>query len=107
MISELVMFALPAGITREEVIAGMHEVAPHWRRNPDLVRKTFLYDAAAGEAGALYLWSERAAAERAHDADWRARLLARYGSEPTIRYFETPLVVDNALGAVINTEGAS
>jgi hypothetical protein len=104
MISELVMFALPDGLTRDEVVEGMRDVAPHWRANPDLVRKTFLYDAEAGQAGALYLWPDRQSAERAHDEAWRARIRARYGSDPVIRYFETPLVVDNALGAILDTE---
>ncbi len=101
MISELVMFDLPAGTTRDEVVAGMREVAPAWRRNPDLVRKTFLYDAASCRTGALYLWRNRAAAEAAHDAAWRQRVMDRYGSVPTQHWFDTPLVVDNALGATI------
>lgn len=101
MITEYVLFALPRDITREQVVAGMHEVAPRWRAEPDLIRKTFVYDAQAGIAGAFYLWKNRAAAERAHDEAWRQRIHTTYGSEPTIRYFETPLVVDNALGRVI------
>lgn len=106
MITEHVLFDLPAGISREEVIAGMREVAPHWRAMPDLVRKTFLYDPAANQAGAFYLWHDRAAAERAHDAAWRQRLRDRYGCEPQVRYFETPLVVDNALGETIEAPHA-
>ncbi len=101
MISELVMFDLPAGMTREQVVDGMREVAPSWRRNPDLIRKTFLYDAARSRTGALYLWKNRAAADRAHDDAWRRRVRDRYGSEPVLQYFETPLVVDNALGQTI------
>jgi Putative mono-oxygenase ydhR len=101
MITEYVLFGLPAGISRAEVVAGMHEVAPRWRSEPDLIRKTFIYDPAAGQAGAFYLWKNRAAAARAHDEAWRQRIRATYGSEPTIRVFETPLVVDNALGNVI------
>jgi len=106
MISELVSFALPPGMTREEVIEGMREVAPNWQRNPDLIRKTFLYDPQAGQTGALYLWPDRESAERAHDEAWRARIRAKYGSEPVIRYFETPLVVDNALGVIIDARDA-
>lgn len=101
MITEYVLFDLPRGLSREEVIAGMHEVAPRWRAEKDLIRKTFVYDPAAGQAGAFYLWTHRAAAERAHDEAWRQRLRASYGSEPVIRYFDTPLVVDNALGQTI------
>jgi hypothetical protein len=105
MITEYVIFDLPTGISREEVVAGMREVAPHWRATPDLVRKTFLYDAQANQAGAFYTWTNRAAAERAHDAAWRQRLRDSYGCEPVVRYFETPLVVDNALGQTIEGQG--
>jgi hypothetical protein len=102
MITELILFSLPPGISREEVVAGMHEVAPRWQSEPDLIRKTFIYDVEAGQAGAFYLWKTRASAQVAHGEAWRNRIRASYGSEPTIRYFETPLVVDNALGKVIS-----
>lgn len=101
MITEFVLFDLPAGIGRDEVVADMREVAPRWRREADLIRKTFLYDPEAGISGAFYLWRNREAALRAHDAAWRERLRRRYGSEPVIRFFDTPLVVDNALGQTI------
>ena len=101
MISELVMFDLPPGISRAEVVAGMREIAPHWRANPDLIRKTFLYDPERGQAGALYLWKRKADAARWHDAAWRQRIQDAYGSTPVIRYFETPIVVDNALQATV------
>ncbi len=101
MITEFVLFDLPLGISRDEVVAGMREVAPRWRAEPDLIRKTFVYDPAAGQAGAFYLWTHRDAALRAHDAAWREGLRQRYGSEPVIRFFETPLVVDNTLGQTI------
>lgn len=101
MITEYVLFDLPPGISRDEVVAGMREVAPRWRREAALIRKTFIYDPQAGVAGAFYLWHDRAAAEHAHDDAWRQRIHDAYGSVPTIRYFETPLVVDNALDATI------
>ena len=72
-----------------------------WRADAALIRKTFVYDAGENQAGAFYLWPYRAAAERAHDAAWRRRIVETYGSEPVIRYFETPLVVDNVLGATM------
>lgn len=105
MITEFVLFAIPAGTPREEIVAGMHAVAPRWQSEPELIRKTFLYDPQAGEAGACYLWHHRAAAEAAHGEAWRQRIRDAYGSEPRIRYFETPLVVDNALGRLV-VEGA-
>lgn len=101
MISELVWFDLPAGIRREEVVDGMREVAPHWRANPDLIRKTFLYDPGRGRTGALYLWKTREAADAAHGEAWQQRVREKYGSVPTREFFETPLVVDNALGRTV------
>lgn len=101
MITEYVLFDLPPGITREEVVQGMRDVAPRWRADPALIRKTFVYDAEGGQAGAFYLWPSVADAQRAHDAAWRQRIRDSYGSEPVIRYFETPLVVDNVLGKTI------
>lgn len=47
------------------------------------------------------------AGERAHDEAWRARIRATYGSEPRIRWLETPLVVDNALGRIVAEDAAA
>jgi hypothetical protein len=101
MITEYVLFDLPRGISRQEVVAGMHAVAPRWQKEPNLIRKTFVFDETANQAGAFYLWKDRASAEAAHDGAWRQRIRTTYGSEPEIRYFDTPLVVDNALGQLI------
>ena len=101
MITEYVLFDLPKGISRDEVVAGMHAVAPRWRKEPNLIRKTFVFDELAGQAGAFYLWTDRASAEAAHDESWRQAIRSTYGSEPRIRYFETPLVVDNALDRLV------
>jgi hypothetical protein len=101
MITEFVQFALPEGISRQKVVEGMRSVAPKWRANPQLIRKTFVYDPQANEAGAFYLWKNRAAAEAAHDEEWRQGVIARYGHPPRIRYFETPVVVDNLVGETI------
>jgi hypothetical protein len=107
MITELVLFDLPDGISRDAVVRGMRQVSEHWRDNQELVRKNFLYDPAAGQAGGAYLWPSVEAAQRGHDAAWRARLKAMYGCEPTIRYFETPVIVDNALGKIIDEDASS
>jgi hypothetical protein len=101
MITEYVLFGLPEGMSRADVVAGMHEVVPRWRTEPDLIRKTFVYDPVAKQGGAFYLWKNRPSAEVAHGEAWRQRIRSTYGSEPTIRYFETPLVIDNALGQVV------
>ena len=101
MITEYVMFDVPRSMTREQVVEGMRAVAPHWRANPDLIRKTFLWDAENSRSGAFYLWHRKEDALRAHDDTWRKRVKDTFGSVPVIQYFETPMVVDNALGRVV------
>ncbi len=101
MITEYVLFDVPKNMTRDEVVASMRAVAPKWRAEPDLIRKTFVYDAEAGQTGAFYLWKNKAAAQAAHGEDWRRGVMQTFGSVPVIRYFDTPLVVDNALQKTI------
>jgi hypothetical protein len=96
MITEFVLFDVPATMTREQVVAGMRAVAPKWRANPDLIRKTFVYDPDEKQTGAFYLWKNKAAALKAHEDDWRRGVLDAFDSVPVIRFFQTPLVVDNA-----------
>ena len=101
MITEIVIFDIPDGMTREEVVTNYHRSAPKWRANADLIRKNYLYDADKRRAGGVYLWRSMQAARRAHDAAWLDRVGRTHGSEPIVQYFETPLVADNAIGRTI------
>jgi hypothetical protein len=67
MITEIVTLRLPQAATREEIIAKFEKTAPAWRENPDLIRKSYLYDADNGIVGGVYLWSDKSDAEK-----WRA-----------------------------------
>lgn len=106
MITEIVVFDLPDGMSREDVVANYRRSAPNWRANPDLIRKNYLYDATARKAGGVYLWRSMEAARRARDAAWLERVRRTYGSEPVIQYFTTPLIVDNALGRTLEEADA-
>ena len=101
MITEIITFAIPDGMTRDEVVANYRRSAPTWRANPDLIRKNYLFDAETRRAGGVYLWRSMEAARRARDAAWLDRVRRTYGSEPIVQYFETPLVADNAIGQTI------
>ena len=39
MITEVITFGIPDGMTREEVVANFRRSAPGWRADPDLIRK--------------------------------------------------------------------
>lgn len=106
MITEIIVFDLPDGMTREEVLANYRRSAPNWRANPDLIRKNYLYDAESRKPGGVYLWRDMDAARRARDAAWLERVRRTYGSEPVVQYFTTPLIVDNALDRTIEAADA-
>ncbi|MYM55625.1 monooxygenase [Thalassovita mangrovi] len=99
MITEIVTFDLPEGMSREEVLAKYEATLPRWRANPDLIRKTYLYDPAGNRGGGIYLWPSVEAAKAAHDADWCRLAEETYGSAPRFDYFETPLIVENVVEA--------
>jgi hypothetical protein len=107
MITEFVTFALPKGMTREQLIENYKQTAPKWRLNPDLIRKNYLFDQAGRLGGGVYLWRTKAAATRWHDDSWRKKVVELYGSEPNIRYFETPIVVDNLAQQTIEDKVAA
>jgi hypothetical protein len=100
MITEIVTFTVPQGTTREEHRRNSEETAVGWSECPDLIRKNYLFDAERGIAGGVYLWKEKAHAEKWHGAEWRAVIKELYGSEPESHFFETPVVVDNVIGEI-------
>lgn len=95
MITEIVTFEIAEGLERAEVLALYEKTMPAWRANPDLIRKTYLYDPEGRRGGGVYLWKSMEAARRAHDAAWCARAEAMYGSRPQFSYYETPFVIEN------------
>ena len=101
MITEIVTFTVPEGTTREEHLRNSEETAVGWGENPDLIRKYYTFDPERGIAGGVYLWKERAHAEKWHGAEWRAVIKELYGSEPESQFFETPVVVDNVAGEIV------
>ena len=105
MITEVITFDIPDGMTRDEVVANYRRSAPGWRANTDLIRKNYLYDPETRRGGGVYLWRSMEAARRARDAAWLDRVRRTYSSEPTVQYFETPLVADNALDETIDEAG--
>jgi len=99
MICEIVTFQVRDGASRADVLADARSVAERWRREPDLIRKHFLFDGGRETIG-LYLWKNKAAAIAAHDEIWRQRIRDAHGSEPTIRYYDTLMIVDNLSDSV-------
>ena len=95
MITEIVLFKLPAGMTREQYAAKARESAAAWGANPDLIRKNYLFDAERGYGGGAYTWKSVADAQKWHGEAFQKRIKELYGSEATFTYYDTPILVDN------------
>jgi Putative mono-oxygenase ydhR len=100
MITAIVQFKLPKPVTLEEAAAMFESTAPKYKNLPGLVRKYYLRSEDGGTAGGVYLWETKAAAEKVYNAEWRERVGKLYGNAPQVTFFDTPVIVDNAAGAV-------
>ena len=102
MILELVTFQSPAGWDRDRIVADARTTVAKWTANKDLVRKHFLLGLgeAEGTGAGVYIWPSIAAAQAAHGQTWRESVRRRTGGDPTIRYFDLFLLIDNAQGVV-------
>ena len=101
MITEIVTLRLPGILAREDILERFDASARVWADNPDLIRKNYLLDIENGIISGVYLWETRKAAEKWHGPAFRERAREVYGAEPDIRFFDTPIVVDNVTGTVV------
>ena len=102
MITALVQFRLPEPVTPERARELFLGSAPNYLGVDGLVRKYYLLSADGGSAGGAYLWRTRSGAESFYSAAWQQMIEERYGATPTVTYFETPVVVDNLVGEIID-----
>ncbi|MCW5772570.1 MAG: hypothetical protein KIT16_13090 [Rhodospirillaceae bacterium] len=94
MITAISQFKAPPGTTLEQATAMFKASVPAYAGYPGLIRKYYLL----GDDGyirGVYLWESRAAAEKLYTEAWRKGVRERFGSDPTVSYFETPVVIDN------------
>ena len=101
MITVIVNFKLPNGITRDEVITKFEQSTAKWRDNSNLIRKYYLFYIDRGIAGGVYLWKEKMHAEIWLGAEFKKMVKDNYGDEPSLKFFETPIVVDNFTGNIL------
>lgn len=101
MLTVIVQFDLPQPITRRQARETFLSTAPRYRDLPGLIRKYYFLAPDGRSAGGVYLWESRAAADHLYTGEWKAFVREKYGSEPTLNYLDTPVVVDNTTGEII------
>jgi hypothetical protein len=94
MITTITQFKVPAGTTLEKATEIFKASVPRYTGFPGLIRKYYLYRE-DGTVNGVYLWESRAAAEKLYTAEWRKSVKERFGSDPTVTYYATPIVIDN------------
>jgi hypothetical protein len=100
VITTVVQFKLPAPVTREKAKELYTGTAPNYQKVDGLIRKYYLLSEDGGTGGGIYLWKSKAHAEKLFTPQWRQFIKDRYGAEPVISYFESPVLVDNLTGEI-------
>jgi len=101
MITAIVQFTVPSPLTREKAKEVFSGTAPNYQKTPGLIRKYYLLSEDGGTAGGVYLWNSKADAETLYTQNWKNFVKEKYGAEPSITYFHTPVVVDNPTREII------
>jgi hypothetical protein len=96
MITAIVRFSRPKGMTLDDAEAMFEKSAPNYKGVQGLVRKYYLFG--EDQVGGVYLWESRQAADRQYSAAWKSMIAEKFGTPPEITYYETPVIVDNASG---------
>lgn len=100
MITAIVNFKLPADLSAAQVAELYKASTPKYRAATGLVRKYYLHDPATRTGGGVYLWHSRSEAEAFYSAEWRKAIAERFGAPPEIRFFDTPVIVDNDMPGI-------
>jgi hypothetical protein len=100
----LTRFALRTRLTNHEAQEIFLSTAPLYRGLSGLVRKHYLLSEDGLTAGAVYVWESRADAEKLYTSEWRQFVTAKYGSEPSVSFFDNPVTVDNALNTTADRQ---
>jgi Putative mono-oxygenase ydhR len=98
MITAIILYDLPPSIGLAECRAHFAKIAPDFVAIPGFLRKQFICSSDGRIAGGVYMWEDRAAAERFYNGPWRNGIMERYGNAPRIQFFETVALADKATG---------
>lgn len=102
MITAITRFQLPKPITREEAQRIFLSTAPKYQGVAGLVRKCYILSEDGSTVGGIYLWNSRAEAEAMYTESWRVFVREKYDTEPSVTYFDSPVVVDNVTHEILS-----
>lgn len=101
MITVIATFRLPQPLSFDEARRIFQSTAPKYQDVPGLVRKYYVLSEDGRTAGGVYLWRARRDAEALYTDAWKAFVRDKYGTDPSLTYFDCPVVVDNTTHEII------
>jgi hypothetical protein len=104
MITVVTTFQLPRPIAPEEARTTFLSTAPNYRGVAGLLRKYYYLSEDRKILGGIYLWSSRAEAETMFTESWRTFVRNKYDADPSVTYFDSPVVVDNLSGEILSDD---
>jgi hypothetical protein len=102
MTTTIIQYRLPAGVPVDAVKSGFLEVAPDFKSPSGLLRKYFLLSDDGATGGGVYLWTSRQSARDFSEGTLRPMIKEKFHVEPSIAYFDTPVVVDNVSSEILS-----
>lgn len=101
MITVIVQFKLPNSMSLDQSRQVFLSTAPKYKDLPGLIRKYYVLSEDGATAGGIYLWRSKQEAERFYTQEWKSFVRGKYGTDPQLTYFDSPVVVDNISHEVI------
>jgi hypothetical protein len=69
-----------------------------------LFRKYYYLSQDGNTLGGIYLWNSRAEAEAMYTESWRTFVRDKYDTDPSVTYFDSPVVVDNLSHEILSDD---
>jgi hypothetical protein len=104
MITTLVQIKLSETLSLDKAREVFTRTAPKYREIKGLIRKYYLLSEDGETAGGVYLWKSREAAGQLYTDDWQTFIMQKYGTKPSVTYFDSPVIVDNLAGQIITDD---
>lgn len=102
MITVIATFQLLKPITLDEARTIFLSTAPKYQGVTGLIRKYYLLSQDGCTVGGVYLWNSREEADALYTESWKAFIREKYGTDPTVTYMDSPVVVDNLSHEIID-----
>lgn len=99
MVTVIVNFPLPEGLSLEEFKSRMMQSVPRYEAMPGLIRKSYIVDGHRRVGGGAYTFESREAAQACFSQAFVEAVTAAYG-KPDIRFFDTLIQVEGGARTV-------